>query len=625
MAEQGKKNRIKHSAFLRALSRFSENASKRAKNSLIARLLCGYFALDDKLKSSAAARIVSDRGPVTSALSSLRDGICRVFSTSPVKNRFTKFLADLLYIRTRDIGIYMFSAGLYAVIEYLIIRYAVANTELDISVLYGGAAVMAVSLFFFSGRSLVNTFIKNKVLSFAVYDLIGADRNRLVSGEVRIKNASIALLLGMLTGALAFFVPPYRVVLYILYAAVICAVFFTPESGAVLMITFLPFLPLKTLLTLCAVTTVSYLFKVLRKKRELRFGTLDIFVMLLAALTLFGKMITAKTDSSGTDSLYLLGIAGYFVCRNLLCKRQWLDRALHAAALSAAVVSWFGLLFYFCGTPEQMIAARSLYVGVGGEMTVFFGSSLPLAGYTVITAPLILYFALEKKRGRILYLLSFFASLAVLVLTFKVYAVITFVFVSVIVLAVYSKRTFIFAAFAVPLAVLTAVFMPHSWQLAVYEKIYTENALISNVWSGVMKMISSSPFGGFGIGSFNSVYHGYALPGYGAQNGAKSIYLQLFAEGGVMLMLVFAACLLLFFMFCFSAASGSDKKADLRSIYAPLTAVLAASAFGLTENLLSSELICLLMFSVMGCGAAAAEISRSESEYERAVQNWQEV
>ncbi len=92
-----------------------------------------------------------------------------------------------------------------------------------------------------------------------------------------------------------------------------------------------------------------------------------------------------------------------------------------------------------------------------------------------------------------------------------------------------------------------------------------------------------------------------------------------------MLMIVFAACLLLFFMFCFSAASGSDKKADLRSIYAPLTAVLAAAAFGLTENLLSSELICLLMFSVMGCGAAAAEISRSESEYERAVQNWQEV
>ena len=625
MAEKVKKNRIKHSAFLRALSCWSAGASKRAENSLIARLLCGYFSLDEKVKSSAAARIVSDRGPLTKALSSLRDGICRVFSTSVLKNRLTKFLSDLLYIRTRDVGIYLFSAGLYAVIEYLIIRYAVADMDLDISVLYGGIAVIAVSLFFFSGKSLVDTFIKNKLLSFAVYDLMGADRKRLVSGEVRIKNASIALLLGMLTGALSFFAPPHRVVLFIVYAIVVCAVFFTPESGAVLILTLLPFLPLDILLSLCIVTTVSYLLKVLRKKRELRFGVIDIFVMLLAALTLFGKIITVKGDITGTDSLYLLGIAGYFICRNLLCKRQWLDRALHAAALSSAVVSWFGLLFYFCGTPDRMIAARSLFAGTGGEMTVFFGSSVTLAGYVILTAPLLLYFALEKKRGRMLYLFSFLASFAVLVLTLRIYAVIAFAAATVIVLAVYSKKTFVFAAFSAPVLILAAIFMPHSWQIAVYDKLYTENALISNVWAGVMKMISSSPLGGFGIGSFGSVYPGYALQGYGVQTGAKSVYLQLFAEGGAMLLIVFAACLLLFFMFCLSAASGSDKKICRRSIYAPLTAVLAASVFGLTENLFSSELVCLLMFSVMGCGAAASEITRRESEYELSAISWQEV
>lgn len=619
MAEKKKENEKDRKAFLKKISEFFDNVCKLVKNSLLARFLRSYFLIDDKFRSSAAARVVSERGPVTSALSSLQDGICRVFSSSPVKNRFTKFLTDMLYMRTRDIGIYMFSAGLYAVIEYLIIRFAVANMELDISVLYGGAAVMAVSLFFFSGKSLVNTFIKNKVLSFAVYDIIGADRNRLVAGDVRIKNASISLLLGMVTGALAFLVPPYRVVLYIVFAAVVCAVFFTPESGAVLMLSLLPFLPLKYLLLLCGVTTVSYLFKVVRKKRELRFGTLDIFVMLLAALTLFGKMITAKADGSGTDSLYLLGIAGYFVCRNLLCKRQWLQRTLHAAALSAAVVSWFGLLFYFCGTPEQMIAARSLYAGVGGEITVFFGNSLTLALYTVLTAPLLLYFALEKKRGRLLYLLSFFASFAVLVLTLKIYAVIAFAAASVAVLAVYSKRTYIIAALAIPVALTAAVFIPRGWYMAVYEKLYCENALISNVWAGVMKMISSSPFGGFGIGSFSSVYPGYALTGYGVQTGAKSVYLQLFAEGGVMLMLVFAACILLFLMFCFSAASDNGDKASKRCVYAPLTAVLAAAAFGLTENLFSSELICLLMFSVMGCGAAAAEMSKRETLYDRAL------
>ena len=224
-----------------------------------------------------------------------------------------------------------------------------------------------------------------------------------------------------------------------------------------------------------------------------------------------------------------------------------------------------------------------------------------------------------------LYLLSFFASFTVLILTAKVYAVTAFALAVVVILAVYSKRTFVFTAFSIPLVILAVVFLPQSWKTAAFEKFYTENALISNVWNGVMKMISSSPLGGFGIGSFGSVYPEYATPGYAVQNGAKSVYLQLFAEGGVMLMLIFAACLLLFMMFCFSAAKRTDKKAAKRCIYAPLTALTAVSAYGLTENVFGFEIVCLLTFAVMGCGAAAAEICRRESEYELSVQSWQEV
>ena len=618
MAEKGKKSGIKRGAFLRALSRWSAKAAKSAKNSLLARLLRGYFTLEEKVGSSAAAGLVSRRGPFIQTISALRDGICRVFSKSVIKNRLTTLCTDLLYIRTRDIGIYLFASGLYAVIEYLIIKFAVGNYELDLPVLYGGVVLMAVSLFFFSGRSLTNTFKKNKVLSFAVFDLIGADRNRLISGDVKIKNTSIALLLGMLTGAMSFLIPSYRVVLIILCAVIVLAVLFTPESGAVLMLTLLPFLPLRILLILCAVTTVSYLIKVLRKKRELRFGVIDISVMLLAALTLFGKMISVKGDFI-SNSLYLLGIAGYFICRNLLCKRQWLDRALHAAALSSAFVSWFGLLFWICGTPAQMIAARSLFASEGGEISVFFGSSLAFAGYIILTAPLLLYFALEKKKGRLLYLLSFFASFAALIFTMRVYAVIAFIFAVVVILSVYNRKTLIFAALSAPALALAFVFIPGAWKQAVYEAIYTENALISNVWRGTSAMINASPLGGFGIGSFASVYPGYAVQGYAVQTGAKSVYMQLFAEGGIMLLLVFAACIILFITFCFSAASKNSGKACRRSIYAPLTAVLAAAAFGAAENLFASEIVCLLMFAVMGCGAAAAEIGRRESDYELSV------
>ena len=618
------KNRTKHSVILRGLSRFSDKLSQRAANSLLARLFCGYFAVEKKASESFAASLARRRGAVYGYLSQLQNGICRFFTNNKFKNKFTGFLSDLPYVRTRDIGIYLFSAGLYAIIEYFIINYATDRQNLPEAVLYGSIAVVVLSLFFFSGKSLVNTFNKNPALSFAVYDVIGADRNRLVPGDVKIRNASISLLLGMVTGVLAFLIPPYRVVLFIFCIIILCAVFFTPESGAVLTVTLVPFLPLKQLLILCAVTLISYLLKVVRKKREWRFGPLDAAVILLAALTLFGKLVSAK-NADGRDSLYLKGIAAYFICRNLLCKRQWLDRALNAAAISAAAVSWFSLFFYFCGTPEQMIEARSLFVFSGGEMSVFFGSPVIFAGFIILTSPLLLYFGMQKKRGKIAYILSFFASFAALVLTVRVYAISAFVIVNLFMLCIYNRKTVPIILLTIPAATLAAAFMPSSWYQFIFEKFYTENVTIQNVWDGVFRLIGKSPFGGFGIGSFGAVYPDFANRGYTGAQSAKSVYLQLISEGGFMLAFVFVVCIILYLMFCFTAIVKCGKRDAVKYVYAPLCAVLCAAVYGFAENLFLSEVVCILLFAVMGCGAAAAEICRREYDYEMEALKGQQV
>lgn len=621
---KAKKSGVKRSVIIRALSRFSDKLARCAENSLLAKILCGYFAVEKKSSDSFGASLIHEHSFLSDVLSQLQDGICRFFTQNKLKNKLTGFLADLLYVRTRDIGIYLLSSGLYAVIEYFIIKYAVYDFELDISVLYGSIGVMIFSLFFFSGKALVNTLCKNPVFSFAAYDLIGADRNRLIPGDVRKKNASLALLAGMVTGALAFVFPPYRVLLFIVCIIVLCVVFFMPESGAVLTVTLIPFLPLKQILILCFVSIISYLLKVVRKKRELRFGPVDAAVMLLAGLTLFGKIVTVK-DAGGTDSLYLLGIASYFLCRNLLCRREWLDRAMNAAALSSAAVSWFGLLFYFCGTPARMIAEKSLFAGAGGELNVFFGSSTVFACYIILTSPLLLYFAICKKRGKLAYIISFAASFTALVLTGRVYAIIAFVIITIAVLAVYSRRTLVFTVLSLPVVALAAVFLPGSWYSFVFEKIYTENTVIQNVWNGVFKMIGNSVMGGYGIGSFNSVYPQYAEQGFASQTGAKSVYFQLTAEGGVMLSFVFLVCIVLFIMFCVTAIIKCGSRAGRDYIFAPLSAVLCASAYGIVENLFCSEVVCILLFTVMGCGAAASEISRREYEYEYSALNYRQV
>ena len=189
----------------------------------------------------------------------------------------------------------------------------------------------------------------------------------------------------------------------------------------------------------------------------------------------------------------------------------------------------------------------------------------------------------------------------------------------------YKITALVFAALTVPAVALAAVFMPGSWYAFIYEKIYTENAVIKNVWEGVFRLIGKSPLGGCGIGSFTAVYPDYANPGYTGADGAKSVYLQLTAEGGVMLALVFAACLVLFMMFCFTVILKCGRREEIKYVYAPLCAVLCAGLYGLTENLFCSEAVCILLFSVMGCGAAAAEICRREHDYETAALTTRQV
>jgi hypothetical protein len=131
--------------------------------------------------------------------------------------------------------------------------------------------------------------------------------------------------------------------------------------------------------------------------------------------------------------------------------------------------------------------------------------------------------------------------------------------------------------------------------------------------------------GGYGIGSFNSVYPQYAAEGYASQTGAKSVYFQLTAEGGIMMSVVFSVCLILFITYCATAIIKCGDRSGRNYIFAPLTAVLCAAFYGVTENIFCSEVVCILLFAVMGCGVAASEISRREYDYELDALNYGQV
>ncbi len=590
------------------------SADKPEKKGVLPRIFGSYGKADKVLKESGTAKLCEKLNSKKSFISRARDAVSRVFTENKVKNAVHAFLYKLLYIRTRDIGIYLLSTGIYAALEYFVMRFAFSR-DIGMNVVYAAAAMTVLSLFFFSGRSLADTVHKSRLLSFAVFDLIGADKSKITEGPVKIRNSSIALLLGMATGLCSFLLNPAAVPLTVLSVILLIAVLYLPESGAVMIAAVLPFVRERVTLLLCGFTFASYMLKTVRRKRALRFSLIDVSVMLLGAVTLLGR-VASPGGSSYDGSLYAVCIFAYFLCRNLLCRKEWLYRAFSAAAFSCVVVSSVGLFFYLFGSPETIFSSRSLFSDLTVGMSMFFGSSSVLAAYLLLSSPLLLYLTLSGGKKRLAYFIAYSFSLVSLVFTQEVFAVFAALLGNFIVILLYSKKAAVVVIPSVTAAVAAAVLIPPVVYNTAVNALKTQSAYIGSVWSGVWRLIGREWFSGAGVGSFRFVYPVYALPGYGDAPDAQSMYLQIMSEGGVLLLLLFFAAAAIFISYCVSnLTKAADKK--LRCVvFAALTAVISLLFFGVTDSVLTDNRICTMLFFVIGLGAASAEIISEKTEYE---------
>ncbi len=597
--------------------------SKEKRRSFFSRVFGNYGAADAALGKSGAASLCEKLNAKNGVLSRVRDFICRVFTESKIKNGVHAFLYKLLYIRTRDVGIFLISAGIYAALEYVVMRFAFQR-DIGMGVVYSAAVLTLLSLFFFSGRSLADTLNKSRILSFAVFDLIGADKSKITPGPVRIGNSSIALLLGMTTGLLAFILDPAAVPIAIVSVILLTVILYQPESGAVFIAAVLPFAPERMTLALCGFTFASYMLKTVRRKRILRFSLVDVSVMVLGAATLLGR-IASPGGASSDGSLYAVCISAYFICRNLLCKKEWLNRAFSAAALSCAVVSSFGLFFHLFGSPARLFGSKSLFADLAQPMRMFFGSASSLASYLLIASPFLLYLTLSGGRKRIAYFTAYAFSLVSLVFTHEVFAVTAALAANFIVLIMYNKKAAAIAVPSVTAAVAAAILIPPSVFGTVADAVYSKSVYDQSVWSGVWGVIRNEWFAGAGVGSFRYVYPVYAKEGFGDAANAGSMYLQITAEGGLILLLLFLLAAVIFISYCVSNLSVNADK-DLRCvIYASLTAVFSIMFFGLTDSILTDNRICTFLFFLIGLGAAAAEIVSERAEYEKITMTYAEA
>ena len=282
-----------------------------------------------------------------------------------------RFLATSL----RSVGVFAVTFGVYAAAIFLLRRYTSSDTaSLGVSALSAAAVafISGVVLLLFGEKSILSALGNGRVTGPLLCDSLGINDSSLQAPEKGSNSTGIMFLLGSLCGIATLFISPARVLFILLCLLIAAAVINVPEFGLLLAMALLPVIPSKTLSALVLCTAGSYLFKCLRLKRNLRFGTADAAMLLLLLI----KAVFAVNGAGDTPQLLCL-VCVYFIAKNVICSERLISQALNALCLGASVAAVFWLTAGYAGYifPESLrnaaVSAVSNVVSNGGTAHVF--------------------------------------------------------------------------------------------------------------------------------------------------------------------------------------------------------------------------------------------------------------
>ena len=129
----------------------------------------------------------------------------------------------------------------------------------------------------------------------------------------------------------------------------------------------------------------------------LKLSLIDLPVFIFAILTLFGGIFTRSSSSANKMLLMVCFIAAYFVVKNLIRSRALLKKCLSAIAFSGAIVSIYGILENFIGTPSVIWQDMSDFGEIKGRVVSTFANPNVLGEYLILVIPITVALAITAK------------------------------------------------------------------------------------------------------------------------------------------------------------------------------------------------------------------------------------
>ncbi len=331
------------------------------------------YALKNNNSKLPPAKFIADK------LFALDSAFCRLYDNGLFSHTASAVRSGFLTLSTRVIGVFLFTLGIYSFLISLLITLF-ADRAADASSLYGGAilAVSSVPLLFSKGN--VSTVLTQSRIGSFICDQLNVRQKTLDTSSFS-GHSSISFVLGVIAGGATALFPLSSILSAIALLLIFSVILTIPEAGITFMTVMLFITDIKLQYAFLGVTAVSFIFKLIRRKRKLSFKKTDAVLAIFLACAFFGVYI-AEGEAADLSALdYSLLLFAYFLCICLVRDREKLLKLLRAAIMTSGVLASLFILAKALSAllPAGIFAKPELLFETVCALPVFESGLAPLA------------------------------------------------------------------------------------------------------------------------------------------------------------------------------------------------------------------------------------------------------
>lgn len=588
-------------------SRIKFNAIKENspfKSSIFANFFVSYDLIEEYFRNSAVYTLF------TGIISKFRfiNIIKKAFSKSCEDSKILKSLSKLSIrffeksLRYYGVGLFFYGIFLIAlnfvrmILEGQGLQRISINNEIS-SILFGLLSVIVSMFFMVSQKSISQKICTSRILNLIFFDTFCYSKKSLEQITAVKCSHTLPVIAGIILSILSVSFSPFLLLNIFLLLIITWLVFLSPENGIIAVLFLLPFVSSRILFYLVFLVCFSYVIKLMRKKRVLRFSLLDTFVFFFSLNILLCGIASVNGTLSVIGSIKILVYIFFsFVVSNVIITSKLIGRIINSVLFSTSIIAAVGILGYF----ESGFSGNILVSGIFQIISeIPFSSKDIYSEFILILLP----FALAKSKIKSPDNNQLLGTIALIM--FVVYSLFTFettiilpVISGIIIFAIINKPFIMFVCLAVcALLSLISAVIPGLWNyITNFLNNLTGATLLSDFVSDYA--IHSFDYSGLGFGGEATLrYIGTAF-GHGVADSTatSSFFISHILQCGVISTFLIIVIYLLFLNKGFSYLSSKECNSAANSKYmlaaiASVTSILIKAL--LFESFLSEQVILL--------------------------------